>query len=116
VRIAIMDATENDAPSPYKASGFPTIHFFPADRDVAGIEYDQGRTSLDVVEFIMSNAAIKFEFDTSKLPDPESEAEVEEEEEGGEEEAEAAEGAFEEGLAVDSDDDVGDADAGKDDL
>lgn len=80
VVIATMDATENDAPSAYKAKGFPTMHFFPAS-DSNGEEYDGERTSKDIINFLVSRALNKFEFDTSKLgEDPEAKEEDEAEE------------------------------------
>ncbi len=94
VKLAIMDATENDAPGDYKAKGFPTIHFFPAGKE--GIEFDGDRSSKAIIEWIQKHAVNKFEFDTSKLgEDPEPEKDDDEEPEG---EEEGMEGEGEEGF------------------
>ena len=78
VKLAIMDATENDAPGDYKAKGFPTIHFFPAGKQ--GIEFDGDRSSKAIIEWIQKNAVNKFKFDTSTLgEDPEPEKDEDEE-------------------------------------
>jgi len=82
VKLALMDATENDAPGEYKAKGFPTIHFFPAGKK--GVEFDGDRSSKAIIEWIQKNGVNKFEFDTSNLgADPEPPAE-EPEADGGE--------------------------------
>lgn len=81
VKLAMMDATENDAPDAYKAKGFPTMHFFPAGKEQKGIDFDADRSSKAIIEWLMTKTTKKFEFDTSTLgEDPEPEAE----EEGGE--------------------------------
>lgn len=93
VRIAKMDATENDASEAYKAKGFPTIHFFPAGKEQVGLEYDGDRTSKAFIEYIMKKATHKFKFDVESLgEDPEAEAE--EEEAGDEEYDEGEEGEY----------------------
>lgn len=85
VRVAIMDATENDAPNEYKAKGFPTIQFFAAGKKQKGIEYDGERTSSELIEMLKQKATVKFQFDTSKLgKDPEPEDDEESEEDSGE--------------------------------
>lgn len=61
VVIAKMDATENDAPKKYKASGYPTLHFFPAGGKPA-VEFDGGREAGDIVKFLQKHA-------THKVPD-----------------------------------------------
>lgn len=68
--IAKMDATENDAPAPHSAQGFPTITFFPSGKDAKPIPYEGGRTVDDMLSFLQENAGIKFEI-------PEVKAEVE---------------------------------------
>lgn len=86
VKLALMDATENDAPGDYKAKGFPTIHFFPAGEGKAGMEFDGDRSSKAIIEWLQKKVTHKFEFDTSTLgSDP---APAEEEEEGAPEEGE----------------------------
>jgi protein disulfide isomerase len=69
VLIATMDATENDAPRRYKASGFPTIHFFPAGKEAVGLDFDGGRSTKEILEYLKSKATNRFEFDTSQLAD-----------------------------------------------
>ena len=77
VKLAIMDATENDAPDAYKARGFPTVHFFPAGKDQKGIEYDADRSSKGIIDWIKEKTSKKFEFDTSKLGEDPKPAEEE---------------------------------------
>lgn len=78
VKLAMMDATENDAPDEYKARGFPTVHFFPAGKDQKGIEYDSDRSSKAIIEWIKEKTSKKFEFDTSTLGEDPKPAEDEE--------------------------------------
>lgn len=97
VRIATMDATENDAPAAYKAKGFPTVQFFPGKKGAQGLEYDGERNSKAIIDYLKENAATKFEFDTSKLgddpaPPPEEDEEGDEEHPEGEGEEEHADG------------------------
>lgn len=90
VKLALMDATENDAPADYKARGFPTIHFFAAGEQQTGIEFDGDRSSKSIIEWLQAKVTHKFEFDTSTLgADPE--ASEEEEPEFGEGEGEDGE-------------------------
>lgn len=97
VRIALMDATENDAPQEYKARGFPTVHFFPANSG-KGMEFAGDRSSKGIIDWIKENTSKKFEFDTDSLgedPKPEEpEDEGMEDEEGaeGDEDEEPEEG------------------------
>ena len=56
--IAKMDATKNDAPAAYKASGYPTLHFFAAGSD-KGVPYEGGRTKEDFLKFLRENATNK---------------------------------------------------------
>eukprot|EP00178_Gracilaria_changii_P027606 TRINITY_DN894_c0_g1_i1.p1 TRINITY_DN894_c0_g1~~TRINITY_DN894_c0_g1_i1.p1 ORF type:complete len:519 (-),score=120.60 TRINITY_DN894_c0_g1_i1:1872-3428(-) len=92
VKLAMMEATENDAPEDYKAQGFPTIHFFKAGEDQKGVEFDGDRSSKGIIEWIQENTSKKFEFDTSTLgedPEPEDEEDempFDEDEEFGDEE------------------------------
>lgn len=85
IKLAIMDATENDAPGEFKAKGFPTIHFFPAGKP--GMEFDGERSSKAIVDWIKDKAVNKFEFDTSTLgedPEPEKDEDEPEPEDEGE--------------------------------
>lgn len=87
VRIAQMDATENDAPPEYKARGFPTVHFFAANSD-KGVEYDGDRSSKGIIDWIKEKTSKKFEFDTDSLgedpkpEEPEEDGDFEGQEEG----------------------------------
>ncbi|PXF40945.1 Protein disulfide-isomerase [Gracilariopsis chorda] len=96
VKLAMMEATENDAPDEFKARGFPTIHFFKAGEEQTGIEFDGDRSSKGIIEWIKEHTSKKFEFDTSSLgedPEPEEEEEEFPEEEGEfDEEGELGEG------------------------
>jgi len=58
--IAKMDATKNDAPAPYKARSFPTLHFFPAGAEKQGMSYSGGRTKADFIAFLQEHATHKF--------------------------------------------------------
>lgn len=96
VKLALMDATENDAPGAYKAKGFPTIHFFPAGKTQKGMDFEGDRSSKAIVEFLLKNAGNKFKFDVKTLGEDPAPAEEEEEEplpEDGEEGAQEGEGA-----------------------
>lgn len=96
VKLALMDATENDAPGAYKAKGFPTMHFFPAGKTQKGVDFEGDRSSKAIVEFLLKNAGNKFEFDVKSLGEDPAPAEEEEEEplpEDGEEAGQEEEGA-----------------------
>lgn len=54
--IAKFDATENDAPSDFEFSGFPTIFFVPAGENSKPVTYEGGREVNDMVEFLKENA------------------------------------------------------------
>eukprot|EP00183_Erythrolobus_madagascarensis_P004319 CAMPEP_0185857626 /NCGR_PEP_ID=MMETSP1354-20130828/29597_1 /TAXON_ID=708628 /ORGANISM="Erythrolobus madagascarensis, Strain CCMP3276" /LENGTH=487 /DNA_ID=CAMNT_0028559897 /DNA_START=58 /DNA_END=1521 /DNA_ORIENTATION=+ len=58
VVIAMMDATENDAPVEVKAKGFPTVHFYPAGEDQKPIAYSGDRSEEDIVKFIKDNSVV----------------------------------------------------------
>lgn len=106
VRIAQMDATENDAPDGFKAKGFPTVHYFPAGGE--GVSYEGERTSKGIIDWLKEKTTKKFEFDTDSLgedPKPEEPAEGEGEGEGEGEDGEG-EGEDDEGL----DDEEGEGD------
>lgn len=101
VRIALMDATENDAPQEYKARGFPTVHFFPANSG-KGIEFAGDRSSKGIIDWIKDHTSKKFEFDTDSLgEDPKPEEP--EEEDMGEEEGEEGEEGYDEEEGEDGD-------------
>ena len=51
VRIALMDATESDAPSEYKAKGFPTVHYFPSGKS-EDVQFDGDGTNKGVIDRI----------------------------------------------------------------
>lgn len=57
--IAKMDATTNDSPKEYKASGFPTMHFKPKGGKVTS--YDGGRSFKDFIDFFKKNAKTKID-------------------------------------------------------
>lgn len=108
VRIAQMDATENDAPDDYKAKGFPTVYYFKAGSG-KGVSYEGERTSKGIIDWLKENTSKKFEFDTDSLgEDPKPE-----EQEGGDEEMEGEEG--EEGEEGFDDDEFGEDDEIEDD-
>lgn len=56
--IAKMDATANDAPDQYSASGFPTIYFAPAGQKMAPISYSGDRSLKDLEKFIRDHASV----------------------------------------------------------
>jgi len=58
--IAKMDATANDAPPEHKASGFPTIKFFPAGGKDP-VDYKGGRDKESFIKFLQEHATHKFE-------------------------------------------------------
>jgi len=73
VVIAKMDGTENEHPS-IEAQGYPTLLFFPAEKDAEPIPYDGGRTLGEMTKFIKKHAKVPFE-----LPKKKKKAEKEEE-------------------------------------
>jgi len=56
--IAKMDATTNDSPDPYTASGFPTIYFAPAGKKTSPISYSGDRSLKDLEKFIRDHATV----------------------------------------------------------
>lgn len=80
IRFAQMDATENDAPEKYKARGFPTIHFFPAGAG-KGIDFDGGRSSKEIIEWLKEKSSKGFEFDTKGLGEDPKPDEVDDDDE-----------------------------------
>jgi protein disulfide-isomerase A1 len=111
VVIAVMDATENDAPAAYKAKGFPTFHFFPAAKGAAGVTFEGQRTSKGFIDFLAENSVNSFTFDTSKLgedPVAEEEAEAEAEAEAAGKDGAEVDDVIEEGEAGELDDEAPD--------
>ena len=56
--IAKIDATANDSPSQFKAEGFPTIYFAPANNKDKPIKHDGGRELADLEKFIEEHATV----------------------------------------------------------
>jgi protein disulfide-isomerase A4 len=56
--IAKMDATANDSPEPYTASGFPTIYFAPAGSKQSPVSYSGDRSLDDLIKFIRKHATV----------------------------------------------------------
>jgi len=54
--IAKMDATENDVPSQYEVSGFPTIYFAPKNGKTNPRRYDGGREVDDFIKYLAKEA------------------------------------------------------------
>ncbi|XP_076444268.1 protein disulfide-isomerase A3-like [Babylonia areolata] len=54
--IAKMDATSNDAPTPYEIKGFPAIYFAPKDAKHKPIRYQGPREVKDMVQFVAEEA------------------------------------------------------------
>uniref|UniRef100_A0A7S3A3V6 protein disulfide-isomerase n=2 Tax=Rhodosorus marinus TaxID=101924 RepID=A0A7S3A3V6_9RHOD len=77
--IAKMDATENDAPPPHAAKGYPTLTFFPAGKKDKPIPYNGGRTVREFAEFLQKNCGTSFELPEG-LGSAEADAPEEEEE------------------------------------
>jgi protein disulfide-isomerase A1 len=85
VVIAKMDGTENEHPE-VEAQGFPTLIFFPAEKDAKPIPYDGGRTLGDLTKFIKKHAKVPFELPKKKKKDAEKKDEEKKEEKKEEEE------------------------------
>eukprot|EP00186_Timspurckia_oligopyrenoides_P002828 CAMPEP_0182443714 /NCGR_PEP_ID=MMETSP1172-20130603/2370_1 /TAXON_ID=708627 /ORGANISM="Timspurckia oligopyrenoides, Strain CCMP3278" /LENGTH=498 /DNA_ID=CAMNT_0024639071 /DNA_START=108 /DNA_END=1604 /DNA_ORIENTATION=+ len=66
VVIAMMDATENEAPKAVRAKGFPTIHFYPAGKVQQGIEYKGDRSEEDLISFISKHSKAKHSLSSAK--------------------------------------------------
>jgi len=74
VIIAKMDGTENEHRE-IDVSGFPSIFFFPAEKDAKGIAYEQGdRSLLSLTKFIKKHAKIPYELPTKKKSGDEPDA------------------------------------------
>lgn len=117
VRIAQMDASDNDASDGYKARGFPTIHFFPKGSG-KGIDFEGDRSSKGIIDFIKEKTTKEFEFDTDALgedPAPEEEEGGDEDEGEDDEEDEGDEGEDDEGDD-DEDDEAEDEDIDDEDF
>jgi len=56
--IAKMDATANDSPEPYTASGFPTIYFAPVGKKHSPVSYSGDRSLKDLEKFIRDHATV----------------------------------------------------------
>ncbi|KAG7671716.1 hypothetical protein Ndes2526B_g07391 [Nannochloris sp. 'desiccata'] len=98
VVIAKMDGTENEVPE-LEIQGYPTLLFFPAEKNAEAIKYDEGARELkDLTKFIKKHAKVSYE-----LPKKEDQ----------EKEVEAEEAVAEETDAIDED---GDAEEGHDEL
>jgi len=53
-----MDATANDLPEPYTASGFPTIYFAPVGKKQSPVSYSGDRSLKDLEKFIRDHATV----------------------------------------------------------
>lgn len=90
VVIAKMDGTENEVPD-LEVQGYPTLLFFPAEKNAEAIAYDEGGRELkDLTKFIKKHAKVSYEL-PKKEDQKEDEAEEKEEEEAAVEETEAEE-------------------------
>ncbi|KAK3729051.1 hypothetical protein RRG08_005424 [Elysia crispata] len=58
--IAKMDATANDTPVAYKASGFPTIYFAPSNNKESPLKYEGGRDVDDFIDYLKDHATVSF--------------------------------------------------------
>jgi hypothetical protein len=59
--IAKMNAVDNDAPSPYFANKYPTMHYFPAGSPKVGIPFDSPVTRENIYNFIKQHASFPLE-------------------------------------------------------
>lgn len=64
--IAKMDATANDAPSPYEVRGFPTIYFSPMNSKKTPRKYDSARDLDSFIEYLKREATNPFEVPEKK--------------------------------------------------
>lgn len=58
--IAKMDATANDLPDNYSASGFPTIYFAPSNSKESPVTYEGPREIDDFEKFLKEHATVSF--------------------------------------------------------
>ena len=65
VVIAKMDGTTNEVAG-LQVSGFPTLKFFPAEKEAKPIDFNAGRDLESMTEFIKTNAKISFELSEEK--------------------------------------------------
>ena len=56
--IAKLDATANDVPPEYKASGFPTIYFAPKGGKLKPVKYEGARELNDFVKFLEEKSTV----------------------------------------------------------
>ena len=56
--IAKIDATANDLPDNYSASGFPTIYFAPSNRKKEPLVYDGERTLEGFKKYLSEHATV----------------------------------------------------------
>ena len=56
--IAKMDATANDSPDPYTASGFPTIYFARAGKKSSPVSYSGDPSLQNLEKFIRDHATV----------------------------------------------------------
>ncbi|GJD11696.1 Protein disulfide-isomerase [Galdieria sulphuraria] len=54
--VAKMNAVDNDAPSPYFAKKYPTMHYFPAGSPKVGIPFESPITRENIMQFIKQHA------------------------------------------------------------
>jgi protein disulfide-isomerase A1 len=80
VVIAKMDGTENEVPD-LEVKGYPTLLFFPAEKDAKPISLDGGRDLASLTKFIKKHAKVEYELPKkSDAKDVEDGVEEEEEE------------------------------------
>ncbi len=89
VVIAKMDGTENEVPG-LEVQGYPTLLFFPAEKNAEGVKYEGARELKDLTKFIKKEAKIAYEL-------PKKEDQKDEEEAAEETDAAAEDGDAEEG-------------------
>jgi len=78
VVIAKMDGTENEVPE-VEIQGYPTLLFFPAEKNAEGIAYDEGARELkDLTKFIKKHAKVSYELPKKEDQDKEEEEVAEE--------------------------------------
>ena len=58
--IAKMDATANDAPEEFSASGFPTIYFAPSNNKDKPLKYEGGRDAESFEKYLKEHATVSF--------------------------------------------------------
>eukprot|EP00871_Galdieria_phlegrea_P004636 jgi/Galph1/5173/GphlegSOOS_G3827.1 len=58
--IAKMNAVDNDAPDPYFAHKYPTMHYFPAGSSKAGIPFNNTINRENILEFLKQHATFSW--------------------------------------------------------